>query len=414
MIRKLILLPFLFLSVAAFSQNISKEAWLEDLEAYKTGLQQNHIDLYNKISKADFEKELNQIKKSLDQKSGIEVSVELMRLTRKIGDGHTAVSFRKLDMHNFPFELQNFDGKWRVTKIAKKYNYLLGQTLVQVDGNSIETVAEKVGEVAQFVENKYSYTTRTAQYLTLTELLYGLKLTKEKTKASLTFQDDNGKLITEKMTGLNGSLYENESFSRLTIGVPEIEPPDNPQYENFWYAPITGTKGLYIHFESYPAFEDMMTIGEKMVTYISQNNIRQLVIDLRNNGGGDLYTGLVLAYALNLADPVDWKSGVYVLCDNVTFSAATSNTALFRELLNARIVGEPTGSNPTGYQDMDTFELPHSKLVICYSKRIFRIQETITEGVQPDVFIQYNWNSFSNGKDNILDWVISDIKTKSN
>lgn len=153
-----------------------------------------------------------------------------------------------------------------------------------------------------------------------------------------------------------------------------------------------------------------MHIGEEIVGYIFQNNIHELVIDLRNNGGGDLYAGLVLANALNLADPVDWKSGVYVLADKVTFSAATSNTALFRELLNAKIVGEPTGSNPTGFQDMDTFELPNSKLVICYSKRLFRIQEEFSEGVQPDIPLQYEWKSFSRGEDNMLQWVIEKIR----
>jgi hypothetical protein len=59
---------------------------------------------------------------------------------------------------------------------------------------------------------------------------------------------------------------------------------------------------------------------------------------------------------------------------------------------------------------MDTFELPNSKLLICYSKRLFRIQEIATSGIRPDVFLYYDWSSFSQGKDNMLDWVINKIK----
>lgn len=401
---------FQMTALVGFAQELTKEAWMEDLAVYKSGLEEKHIDVYNKINRADFESELEKIKAAIGEKTDFETVIDLMRLTRKIGDGHTAVSTRNLDIHNYPLELQKFDGNWRVVGVSEKYKHLLGMELIEIDGKQIQLVAEKVSEVAQFVENEYSQVVRTAQYLTNAELLHALGITSQNMLAASTFRDDNGKRIREELSPLSREDYDKTAFSKIEIGVPEISAPENPTIENFWYAPIAETNGLYIHFESYPKFEEMMTVAEEMVGYICQQNIQKLVIDLRNNGGGDLYVGLVLANALNVADPVDWKSGVYVLCDNVTFSAATSNTALFRELLNAKIVGEATGSNPTGYQDMDTFELPNSKLVICYSKRLFRIQETVSSGVQPDVPLKYEWESFSRGNDNMLEWVIRDMK----
>jgi len=402
---------FLLISFAAFAQELSKEAWLEDLEIYKTGLEEKHIDLYNKISKDDFEKEWNAIKSSVGQKSDFEVGIDLMRLTRKIGDGHTAVSVRNLGFHHYPFEVKNFEGDWRVVKVAKEHSNLLGLKLVGVENKNIDSVIKKLADVVQFVENEQSLIVRTGENITSAELLYALKISKEKTQASFTFSDDSGNKTSVKLSALTQQeYYEETTFSELSVGVPQIAKPKKADEANFWYAPILGTKGLYIHFESYPAFEEMLKISEEIVGTIFQNNIRQLVIDLRNNGGGDLYVGLVLANALNIADVIDWKSGVYVLCDKVTFSAAASNTALFRELLNAKIVGEPTGSNPTGYQDMDTFELPNSKLVICYSKRLFRIQETATEGVRPDIFIDYKWDSYARSIDNILNEMLTILK----
>ncbi|WP_372649981.1 S41 family peptidase [Draconibacterium sp.] len=391
-----------------FTQQMEKEFWLQDLKAYKTGLEQKHIDIYNRISKADFDSELELIKSSIYNKTDFKLVMDLMRLTRKIGDGHTAISLSSVETHNFPFEIQQFGNDWRIVKIVQGFDHLLGTQLIAVDETPIAIAAQKVSEVAQFVENRHSAIIRTAQYFPISEVLFELKLIKEKDKASFTFKSDDGTVFTETLS----VSADNEpiEFVELTISVPEIEKPEETLIEGFWYAPISGTDGLYIHFESYPTFEEMMQIGEEMVGYIFQNNIHELVIDSRNNGGGDLYVGLVLANALNLADPVDWKSGVYVLADKVTFSAATSNTALFRELLNAKIVGEPTGSNPTGFQDMDTFELPNSKLIICYSKRLFRIQEEFSEGVQPDIPLQYKWESFSRGEDNMLQWVIEKIR----
>lgn len=403
----------LLYSFNSLSQELINDAWLEDLEAYQSGLEQKHIDVYNKISKAHFDADLEKIRASLSAKTDLEITLDLMRLTRKIGDGHTAISLRNQSFRSYPFGLQNFTGDWRVVKVDNEHANLLGMQLESIDNVPIEAIAQKVGEVAQFVENEQSQMVRTGENLTSADLLYGLRIAKNREQASFVFSNERGEKTRVGLNAISREAYDEATlFRELEIAVPEIKRPENPSYEFLWYAPIDGTDGLYIHFESYPKFEEMMAFGEELVGYIFQHNIRQLVIDMRNNGGGDLYTGLVLAYALNLADPVDWKSGVYVLCDKVTFSAATSNTALFRELLNATIVGEPTGSNPTGYQDMDTFELPNSKLVVCYSKRFFRIQESITHGVQPDIPIEYVWESFSQGNDNMLEWVVNKLKAK--
>jgi C-terminal processing protease CtpA/Prc len=198
----------------------------------------------------------------------------------------------------------------------------------------------------------------------------------------------------------------------LNISIPEIQKPfDSPQ-DFLWFCPIKNTNGVYIKFEDYPSFEEMEVFGERVLSSINERQIKQLVIDLRNNGGGDFFVGTRLAYHLNLANSIDWKSGVYILTDKVTFSAATTNATQFRQMLNAKVVGEPTGSNPTGYQDMGTFELPNSGLVISYSKRKFRFQELANQGLQPDVLMEYDWESFSKGRDNMMEWVIRDMREK--
>jgi len=109
-----------------------------------------------------------------------------------------------------------------------------------------------------------------------------------------------------------------------------------------------------------------------------------------------------LAYALNLADSIDWKHGVFVLTSNKTFSAATSNAALFKQLLNAKTVGQPTGSNPNGYQDMDSFILPNSNLVITYSKRLFRLSSLAKIALQPDFLLHQKRDDLYLGTDTVL------------
>jgi len=411
--RFLIATLSLLISSNTFSQSIDIESWIEDIDFYKTNLEQNHIDLYNTISEVEFEKEIQQIKSTLNKKSDVEVIIDLMRLTRKIGDGHTAFSLRGVETHLFPIEIYNVDGQWRVVKVTKKHKNLLGKILTKIDGKQINHIAEEVNKVAQYIENKQSEIIRTGEYLMISELLYGLQLTKDEFKADFTFLDDSGEESTVLLNTINNKdYYENTDFKSFEVRIPEIQKPTDSKHDFLWFSPIENTTGIYIKFESYPSFEEMEKFGESVLKYINENQIKQVVIDLRNNGGGDFFVGTFLAYYLNLADSIDWKSGVYVLTDKVTFSAATSNASQFRQILNAKIIGEPTGSNPTGYQDMGQFTLPNSGMIVTYSKRLFRFQDEITQGVQPDVLIEYSWKSYSEGIDNMMDWIINDIRNK--
>jgi len=413
MIRVLITVFISFSFLTVYSQEIDSAGWIEDINLYKTNLEKYHIDLYNNISETEFEQEIQQIKLNLKVKSDIDVIINLMRLTRKIGDGHTAFSLRGVETHLFPIEIYKVNGQWRVIKTTTEYKNLLGKILIAIDEKPINHIEIEISKVSQHVENKHSKIIRIGEYSMISELLYGLQLTNSQFDASFTFLDENNREFKKSLTAIKNSVYyENTEFQSFETVIPEIEKPIDLKHDFLWFSPIKNENAIYIKFESYPSFEEMEKFGESVFNYISKNSIKQVVIDLRNNGGGDFFVGIFLAYYLNLADSIDWQSGVYVLTDKVTFSAATSNASQFRQILNAKIVGEPTGSNPTGYQDMGEFKLPNSKMIVTYSKRLFRFQEKITQGIQPDVLIEYDWESYSRGRDNMMEWIINDLKRK--
>ncbi|QQX76189.1 MULTISPECIES: S41 family peptidase [Aequorivita] len=404
-----IIIPVLIFIVSAFqvllAQTANKIDWKEDLKIYKESLEQKHIDLYHSVSKDAFLSEWSKIYDNVDSLNDFDIILKLMRLTRRINDGHTAVSLRNITTHRFPFEIEFIEGQWYVTKTLKENEQILKTALESINGISIDTVAKKVSGIAQFVENEYSLKERTGSYLTTAELLFHLNLIDSRGNAKFSFRDNNKKLLTADLEAITNEQWEGSEVSKLDLTIPEIKKPtiDNP---NLWYTSISGTKAIYINFAGYPSFEEMQVFGAQLVSEIQEKQIKQVIIDMRDNGGGDLYVGTVLAYALNLADCIDWKNGVFVLTSNKTFSAATSNAALFKQLLNAKIVGQPTGSNPNGYQDMDSFTLPNSKLVITYSKRLFRLSPQENTALQPDIIINQQQHDFFMGIDSVLKEVI--------
>tara|TARA_R110002072_G_scaffold95197_27_gene209936 strand:- start:8544 stop:9791 length:1248 start_codon:yes stop_codon:yes gene_type:complete len=393
-----------------FAQSSDKIKWKEDLEIYKASIEQKHIDIYHSITKEDFTKEWNEIYNNVESLSDFEIILKLMRLTRRINDGHTAVSLRNLSTHRFPFEIAWIENRWYVVKTLNKNKQILKTILESINGISIDTVTQKISEIAQFVENEYSLKDRTGSYLTIAELLFNLNLIESTNEATFSFRNNN-ELIHLNLTAITNDIWENSNLSIATLTVPEITKL-NSGNRDLWFTSISDTKTVYINFESYPTFEEMQVFGEQLVNYIQENQMKNVIIDMRKNGGGDLYVGTVLAYALNLADSIDWKNGVFVLTSDKTFSAATSNAALFKQLLNAKIVGQPTGSNPNGYQDMDNFILPNSKLVITYSKRLFRLSNQVNTALQPDIIINQKKSDLLKNLDTVLMELINLIKNR--
>tara|TARA_R110002073_G_scaffold216229_2_gene376438 strand:+ start:172 stop:441 length:270 start_codon:yes stop_codon:yes gene_type:complete len=85
------------------------------------------------------------------------------------------------------------------------------------------------------------------------------------------------------------------------------------------------------------------------------------------------------------------------------------NAVQYKQQLNAKIIGEPTGANPNGYQDLGQFSLPNTNLLITYTKRLFKLQDKNTMGLQPNVLILPKWINYKKGVDEVLNWVLNDI-----
>lgn len=406
---KILLLGLSISSLLFFTQSsmsLTTEDWAEDIDyLYKT-LEERHLNLYHKISKEEFTRELNLIKQQFNQKPG-STPLALMRLFQKIGDGHTQFAYWGNPHHRFPVEFYMDNGKIYLTGISDKHKHLLGMELAAVNDTPTANIIQQLNPLLQAVENTYSQQQRMIETIGVGEMLYWLGIIKNSKEANFYFTDAQGKNYSIQLKALNA-----DNPAELTRIEPKL-PTDFIQYntrlDGMEMFLNTKMKTAIIRLNTYP-HRGMSEFAENLPQIFNQHQVENVVIDLRKNGGGDFFVGLTLAWGLILCDRLNWEDGTYVLTGRKTFSAGMSNAAQFRQLLNAKLVGEPTGSNPVGYQDADTFVLPNSNWKIMHSKRFYRFQDVATQGVQPDVFLPLNWNQFKNGRDNQLEWILKDIE----
>ena len=298
-----------------------------------------------------------------------------------------------------------------VIATSDAYRAYLGSRVVAIDGEPISSILKRLSPAVQPVENEYSLMASLAFHLTVDNMLFGAGITENLGGATFTFEAGDSVTPSVYVASLPMPDYVAQTTNKIErqnfFSNPEIVNSDQ-----LWIATDDATKTAYLYFASYPSLEEITDFGDRVSDRLNLEGIQNIVIDLRDNGGGDFYVGLALSSPILMTDSLDWKDGVYVLTGRHTFSAAMSNAAQFRQILNARLIGEPTGGNPVSYSELDQFHLPNSRRMVLLSKRFYRFQSEDTDGVQPDVYISTDADEFVAGADPVLDWVMIDIRNR--
>lgn len=390
---------------------IQTKKWKEDINYFHQTLADRHIDLYHTISKEQFIEALDELSLRLPALDEHQVIFELMRITRLINDGHTQLPIMSGPHKHFPLRFRLFGKEVRVVAAAEAYKAYLGAKVVAVDGKCIDDVMDVLSPAVQGVENDFSLKSSLAFHLTIDDMLYAAGVTKNLGQAEFSIETDRSGVKALSLSSVPMAEFVGETKYRIEPQI-QFDKRTAVYSDGFWLSTNKETKTAYLYFSKYPSFEDMIGFSESVKHHLEMENMENIIIDLRDNSGGDFFTGLALAHPILMTDSIDWQNGVYVLIGRKTFSAAMSNAVQFKQILNAKLVGEPTGGNPVGYQELGTFHLPNSNRAVFYSKRHYRFQETDTLGVQPDIFIETDTDAFKAGVDQALDWIIDDVKSR--
>jgi len=144
------------------------------------------------------------------------------------------------------------------------------------------------------------------------------------------------------------------------------------------------------------------------VDSLAKQGARALILDMRDNGGGDNTVGYrEIVKPLLACTDLNRKGHLYVLVGAETFSAAMNNAAQLQDETNAILVGETIGERPNSYQEPRQFQLPNSHLIVRASTRYYTFRKTGENAVRPDKEIIPTWDDVKAGRDPVLDWTLA-------
>src|SRR5262245_32824226 len=388
-------------------QELSRDdKWREDLKYLFAELPKRHKNLFFKITRVRFDREIARIIESVPKLSDSEIKLELRRLTAMIGDPHTRIPYFK--EKTYPIQLYQFSDGVFVTAATDEYKTALGARLVKIGETEIERAIEDLRPIIT-VENEWWFKHQFPNYLTDPEILHLLKILPSADGGDFTFSDWNGKKFVVKLSPVSAKKEDIKLIR--PFDTPPANPPlylRNPE-EYYWREYLADSKTLYVNYRrcadmpGYPFFR----FAASVLKLIDENPVERVVIDLRMNGGGDSTIITPLIALLSKRRYGNQPGKLFALIGRGTFSSAYLNALRLKLDTKAILVGEPTGQRPNSYGEVKTMTLPHTKLPVQYSTRYFKTMDGDPLTLAPDIHVERSSSDYVSGRDPVLERVLS-------
>ncbi len=345
-------------------KTLTQKQLITDLDYFYTKLVEMHPDPFKYIKRGEILSYIEETKTASENLKLEEFGIRLMKLLARLNDGHTEVgaSDDVLGILNYPFKFKYITDGYYVISASKEYRKYLGSKLLGINNKTISEIENLLGVIIP-IENETSLKYYLPTKLVEPKLLNYFEITNGN-NAEFTFQKD-GKNFVVEVPALDYNTELIDIFSTIKGLELTLE-----KKENYWVKSMSKLDAAYLQYNDCKEREDYTM--NQVVKDIESYNISNLIIDLRNNRGGDSdVLNPLLRYVKREQDNIR----TFVLVGTDTYSSAIYNLIQLTRFKNITTLGDIPHGNPTHYGQVRSFELPHSKIKVFTSTRTFTFKE---------------------------------------
>jgi hypothetical protein len=389
----------------AILQRLRVDTWKQDIAFVRAELPRRHVNAFQEIRRQQFLGALAALEGALPRLEDHQVQVGLMTAVASLGDPHTRLrtSFQAVGI-----ELEWFEDGLFVTRAARPHTDLARTRLLRVGTFSVEQAAARVRSVFA-TDNDSGLLYLAPWYLAQPEVLHAVGLARRPEAAFYAFQRPDGHEINLELALPDPGK---------TLRWPERRAPtlrERQPERPFWFQRLTRGKALYLKYNHCQDPEAFREMTDKLLAVLDRGGIERVVIDLRDNEGGDSAVAepLLLGLAQRQASRSNSKRlQILGLIGRRTFSSGMWTAIHLRKRLGAALVGEPTSGKPNSPGEVQSVKLPVSGLELQYStKNWVRDPDANLPSLMPDLPVAGKAADYFAGRDVVLDAALGQPRT---
>lgn len=375
---------------------LSREQALADIDTLVNRIVYTHPNPFTVCPESVFRERIARIKAELpDSLTDKDLALELIPCVVALGDGHTYVSLPSMsptpDMLLFPGEVQI---DWRDSTLNIKGD---SAKVIRINDRAVQEV---LGNMVQYASGEQMF----YRFFQVQQMFHGLLY--------LLYPDSVYRLVVCEPDGKQGErIVKALSYEQIIKQIQakskqRIVRARRPDYA---FQISQDAKNMFFEFNSFYNLDKFKVFADSMFREIKERKIKNLVIDIRRNGGGDSKLGDELLQYLSHRPFVQFgkvqlrrgrynmylfeededlrgtsdtlftmtasliplrkeplriskRTKVYLLIGHNTFSSAAVFSWAFQYFKVGTVVGEESGGMNVSFGDILYYSLSHSRL----------------------------------------------------
>lgn len=391
--------------------------WQSDIKQLAEDLPKLHNNFFHDISKEEFYDKVEKLIQNKKNMNVYTIVVEISKLIALAGDAHTALELPKNNM--LPIEIFWFEEGIYIIGTMPEFETALHHKIIEIDGVPMTEVIEKFTEMISH-ENMQFVKSQLPELLVCTDILYGLGIASSVEKVQLRIESLDGKqssLVMPSMKYKDWKMEAHKENKRQETSGDQAE--KLPLFRKnldlyYWEEQIEKESILYVNYKKCKEMETLSV--ENFIGNLEENlekdlKIKNIVLDYRNNNGGDSelfrpFIEWLSEFQRERNENSNQAFKIFVVVGRDTFSSALLNVYLLKFKTKAIFIGEATGGKPNCYGEVNYFKLRESGLSVRYSTEYYYLIEgNVQDSFYPEINFSVSIIDYLENRDPCIEWI---------
>lgn len=398
------------------------EGWRTDLHFLVREIKRRGWNLFPRIgTEAEFDGHVKKLDAGIPKLSDAQIAIEMMRLMRKVGDGHSGLlgptTPRAEWTETIPVLFYLFEEGLFIVAADPKHKDLLGSQVMKFGGKTVNEIVETL-HAASSEDNKIWIKQIAPYRMRHLPLLHAAGAIPHPNKVELVLRGMDGKDRTVVLTTdtTQPNIWNVKPNPPAWVNLSQTLGTPIPLYLKnaatpYWFEYLPESKTVYFQFNSVrnDQKESLAAFSERLFKFINEKEVEKLVVDMRWNNGGNTFLLRPLLQGVIKNDKINKRGKLFIIIGRRTYSAAQNAATYFDRDTNAIFVGEPTGSSPNFVGEEDPFVLPYSKILANVSHLYWQSSYPQDERtwIAPQIYVPPTFAEYRRNGDAALEAILS-------